>query len=50
MVYQDIQQEHKRLNTPLMAVYRYDKILDQEFATLIEKEKYCWSIEKTLRK
>lgn len=40
MVCQDIQQERKCLNTLLIAVYRYDKILNRKLAILAEEEKY----------
>lgn len=44
MVCQDVQQKRKRLNTLLIAAYRYDKVLDQELATLTEEKKYCRSV------
>lgn len=35
-----IQQKYKRFNTLLMIAYRYDKVLDQEFTVLAEREKF----------
>ncbi len=50
MVRQDIQRERKRLNTLLIAAYRYNKVLDRELATLAEEEEYCRSTKEVLRK
>ncbi len=50
IVRQDIQRERKRFNAVLIATHRYNKVLDQELATLAEEEEYRRSIEEMLRK
>ncbi len=50
MVRQNIQLERKCFNAFLMAVHRYDKILDRELVILVEKKEYHWFTEEALRK
>ncbi len=50
MVRQNIQRERKCFNAFLIAMHRYDKILDRELVILVEKKEYHWFTKEALRK